>query len=442
MALDNGFGQYFSNEFNLLYHQDELKAKKLLGSSLRVTFFSGLIQTFIVLGFLLIDLNENSSMYFIQKAIAPYVLILILYRMCLGGFKGILVKTPIALGFYHKSAFIGLIEFTLELLVIVLASWKNLTLLETSLVFVSTKACYVFISLWLIKSWTKSLFPWWKWGSLKEGYLHYIKSIPLILKFISDKFSVDGINILISATLGPNILPLFTTTKTLSSTITKLSSLIFDPLVPEVGRLHAKKGFSKIRDFIQLGWITNGLIALVILIFSVFAKELYNYWLKGEYSLNENLYISMMAATILFNFGRPILSYLTSINHIKGLLTITILKAIITFILAHLLISEIGLLGVGISLFTAELLTGVLGPYLFYNSTSQKQYQINMGEIAWAVVQLLFISIGLYLVVHGIMNSTVLIIIISGVTLSISYIIFNNLTLDTKKKLKSQRLNK
>ncbi|MFT4803170.1 MAG: O-antigen/teichoic acid export membrane protein [Salibacteraceae bacterium] len=433
MALDNGFGQYFSNEFNRLYHENIDSARNLLGSSLRVTFISTFAQIIIIGVVLLLDLSESSdSLQYIQKSILPYVLILVLYRMVLGGFKGLLVKTSFPLGLFHKSAMIGLFEFVLELFVLIISSFLNLSLYQTAILFVSIKSGYVLISFYLIRSWNPLLFPWWKHGDLKTGIKHYRKSLPLIFNFISEKFSVDGINILISSVLGPSVLPLFTTTKTLSSTISKLSSLVFQPLVPEIGRLHVKKRFGKILDFFKVGWLTTTLLGILIIPVSFYVNDLYDFWLGKQYQLNAQLYLFLMLSVICFNFGRPITSYFVSINYFKGLLTLTFLRGVISFGLSYFLILYYGILGVGFGMLISEVVVSILGPILFYNSMADSQYKIKAFDIVIGTLQLSLISAGLYFVMEQ--HHFTLIWLFSFCILILNLIQFMRISNDTRNR--------
>ena len=93
-VIELGHSVYIGNEFNRIVHTQKEKAKVLLGSAIRANILVGVLQLSIVfilfkLGLLRYLLDKNID----DREIAIVISILLLYRMCIGSFRGIIVKT-------------------------------------------------------------------------------------------------------------------------------------------------------------------------------------------------------------------------------------------------------------------------------------------------------------------------------------------------------------
>ncbi len=432
MSLDNGFGMYVSNEYNLLYHKNVSKAKLLISSALKVVILSNLIQTIFV--FLLIMIQLNFSFFFINIKILYALLVLCFYRLLFGSTKGLLVKTLFPIGYFHRSSLIGSSEKIVEILVLIpFVIYSNSFL--NAIIFISIfKSIYCLVSLFLINKWTKlSFFKIRKNGKLSEGLMMYKKSIPLMFNSFFDKSSNDGINSIISITIGPIFLPIYTTTKTLSNILLKFVNLIFHAIIPEYGRLYSKNQIEKIVITFKVAILLITIAFLPMLFFSYYSEDIYNFWLNNELEFNAILFGTLISSSFIYMYGKIFINYFVSINHVPALTIISLTRGLGILSLAYIFLSFFGINGLGWSNLIAEVFSLILICFLVYKFWENKSQFFSNMDICIYLINILLILLGLFISTN--FNSLFLII-----TISLIILIFNFKSI--KKTFKSFIINK
>lgn len=365
LAIDMGHGIFISNEINKTYHVEKDTAKELLGSSLRVTFISTLIQFLIILFlFWLGFLNGMIS----EGVISPNELFLCLcvllsYRLFIGGFKGILVKLTYPVGYIDRGFYIGLGEQIVEILVLLFAAVTDIRLLHLCIIFVVAKSMYGIWIFVLLKKWIPEFFPWWEKGNIKIGVRNYFKSTALAANSFLERFSNDGLNIIVSSVLGSKSVPLFSTTKVLSNLALQLSGFVIQPFQPELSRFYATKEYGKVINVIRINWLFAGIVICIpFILLSPWIEELYTFWTSGKLVFNAHLYALLVMGVLIFNYGNSYVTYLNSINSLKELLKITTIRGCLICGLSVVLAYYYGLVGIGVSVIIAEMLTSLIMP--------------------------------------------------------------------------------
>ena len=107
-----------------------------------------------------------------------------------------------------------------------------------------------------------------------------------------------------------------------------------------------------------MGLIIN--LPFAVLMF--FVQDIYEFWTRGKLEFDLPLFAFLGVAVLLLNYGGNYMNYLRSINHLKGLLTVTITRAIATIGISFMFIDSLGLLAIGIAIFVAEILSSVIIP--------------------------------------------------------------------------------
>jgi O-antigen/teichoic acid export membrane protein len=400
MSLDNGFGNFFTNEYNIRFHKGRDNIEKMLSSSLRVVFLSNLIQIFII--FLIWMFQSVFVIQFFEDTVLLGVSILCFYRVLLGGSKGLLVRTLYPLGFFHRSSMIGLGEAFLDLLVLFVSVQCGVGFLKAIIFTALAKSVYALFSFYLISRWTGILlFKLKREGDLKTGLRYYKKSMPLMLNSFMDKGSNDGLNTIVGMTLGTSSLPIFTTVKTMASMVNRLINLLIEPLTPELGRFHSLDEKGKILDIFRLSWLaTSVLVGIPVILFSLFSAEIYSYWLGGKLEFQPVLYVALMSATLMYSYGRPFIAYMTSINYMKGLSTISLLRGSGTMGLGVVFIYLWGMDGLGWSGVLTEILVSVFLPFVLVSKIWLPSHPFLVWREMWTnLLNLLLIVAALILAV-------------------------------------------
>ena len=424
MSFDNGFGIYVSNEYNLLFHKDVNKARHLISSALKAVILSSIIQTFLI--FTLILIQYNLSFFFIDIEILYALLVMCIYRLFFGTKKGLLVKTLFPIGYFHRSSLIGTIEKIIEILVLIPFIIYNNSFLNAIIFICAFKSIYCLVSLFFICKWTKiPFFKTMQNGKLKEGLQLYKKSLPIIFNSFFDKSTNDGINSIISFTIGTAFIPIYTSTKTLSNALLKIFNLFLHPIIPEFGRLYSKNQDQKIISVFKVTIILITLAFLPMLFFSHFSEYIYNFWLNSQLEFNDLLFSTLISSSLIYMFGKIFVSYFVSINNVLALTIISLIRGIGILSLSYILLYFFGINGLGWSNLIAETISFVFTCLLIIRFWKNKNQLFSNKEIYIYSVNIIIILIGLF--ISTILNNISFAIIISLIILILNFKSFKNI---------------
>ncbi|MDX1408796.1 MAG: hypothetical protein R3330_11700, partial [Saprospiraceae bacterium] len=365
LAIDAGHCQYISNEFNKCFHTEKEKAKSLLGSGVRIIYLSGLLQLILISAVLLLG---GMDLLFAETAIEPTsiykgIIALLIYRMCIGSLKGMILRIIYPTGRIDRALHIGTGEKIIEVGVLAVGGFAQLEVHEVCYLFAVTKGMYAIWMLILLRRWLPEFFPWWRRGTVREGLRNYFLSMALTVNHFVEKVTTDGLNILVSGILGPLLVPVLTTTRTIAALATRITIIILTPLQPELTRYHVTNQLHKVIESIKANWFLTGIVLNAPFILLAYViQPLYAIWTGGEIEFDASLYIATVISVLLLNYGAGYIYYLRAINHIRGLMTITFIRSGLLLVSSILLVREMGLVGVGVALLLTELVTAIVLP--------------------------------------------------------------------------------
>lgn len=411
LGIDAGHGNFVSNEFTRFYHTDIEKAKEVLGAAVRATFLSGFIQMAII-GFIAaingFDVLLGGEEY-VSRGVIWGVFVLVLYRTLAGSIKGIIIKVINPTGQIDRAVHVGTGEKVLDIIVLLIGGIANWSIFTLCVAIAIQKGLYSLFVLNLIRKWVPGIFPWWQKGSMKVGIRNYFKSIPLTISYFLEHFSIDGVNLLVSAVMGPIMLPVVTTIRALANLATRITSIMLTPLQPELTRYHFTQQGRKIVEALKANWLLSGLILCSpFVILAYFIPWLYGVWTGGKIEFDEVLYICFVGALLLLNYGSGYIYYLRAINHIRGLFIISLIRAVLLFGLSWVMMKQFGLIGLGLAMIVTELITSVNIPGLFVKrSLKGLNQEIPVAAQVLALVAIAS-TVGFLLVDHYLIDSSYL----------------------------------
>lgn len=166
-------------------------------------------------------------------------------------------------------------------------------------------------------------------------------STTLFLSFCSDKLYENGLNIFITALYNPILLPLFSSTRTMTNLSLKFATVISEPLMPDL-----QKNFSQNDD----ANLINGLkyyykltflpIYILLLVLLPIIEYLFNLWTKNKLDFSLDLFIWMYISVYFLNYSSVLIQFFRRTNFAKQLIVYSLTKtsAVIAFLylLAHL----------------------------------------------------------------------------------------------------------
>ncbi|PVW15761.1 hypothetical protein DDV96_05695 [Marixanthomonas spongiae] len=376
-VLEFGHASYVGNQFNQLVHQDTAAAKMVLGSAWRANVVMGIVQlTLVVLLYMSGVLAFFLDTHINTAHVAIVLGILFCYRMAIGSFRGIVVKTLNPFGLIYKSFQFAVIEKIVEFFILVYAAVANLSLIRLAMVWFLTKSCYSFLVLFQLKRLLPAYFPWWKSGSFQLGIINMKRSIPFAVSNFLDRLGNDGVVLLLSAFVGTSFLPLFVATRTLVNFGLKISDLLRTPLAPELINLYAKNKLKKITDVFKLYWFITGVALMGGFILSLwFIESLFEFWTRGNLSFNLALFNLLVVILLFQNYGRIITAFFMGINKTNVVLLTSVMRTILFFTVAFLF-KGYGWYGIVFGMLFSELFVVSLWlPYHAYATLSVEKEQ-------------------------------------------------------------------
>ncbi|OQY75513.1 MAG: hypothetical protein B6D44_01205 [Ignavibacteriales bacterium UTCHB2] len=369
-TLDLGHQNYIANKMNILYHRDKIELQKELSSSLIIAWSIGLIELIITL---IIIFSDNLSGFLGLNAeqfeLATALILLVLMWFLFGSVGGILIRLLVPVGKYHElqwiSVFIKLVQF-LSLFIIVL--FKG-SILNAAIVYSIVQAVLTFFVLIYLRKKLPEFYPWWKGGKLTIGINNFFKSLALTINSIIQQLSVNGLILFVSGLYSVMLVPVFTTTRTLSNTAGNFTSIINSAVSPDVVKYYSKGEDKKLILTLITTLFLSGFVINLSLILSLYIIEpLYKIWTNNELTFDLNLFLFLAASVSFSNFGMGFVNYFFGVNKLKQFTYINVLKVACLFITAYLLVGFNELHTVAISVAVSELLSSVILPvYLIKN---------------------------------------------------------------------------
>jgi len=378
-TIDLGHQNYIGNEFNKYFYTDKEYSKSLLGSAFNICIILGFFEFFVfILFFFILNPQKLFGIPVLFNLEGDYRIGLACYVFTwsiLGSLGGLLVKIILPFGLYSSMTFLTIFSKLSELFLLFFATYYNWNLNITFFYFALINLINSLITFYFIKVSASEFFPWWSTFNYKLGFRNLLKSIVFTLNAFIDQFNSSGIILIVSKTIGILFLPLFSTLRTITNVFIQITSLVTNPLVPEVIRLHSTNQKEKIIKIIDTNWFIVSILVIIPFYFTIpFIEYIFTLWLHHKINFNFPLYCLLALSVIFVNIGRMNFNYFYGINLIKPMLSITITRLFTTLFFSFCLVPYFGILSIGIALFVSELFSSFILPFVFF----AKDLKINL----------------------------------------------------------------
>ena len=286
--------------------------------------------------------------------------------MLVGFYLGIIHRLLIPTGMMYQSSW-GALGTQLSLfMVVIISALSKFTLIQTSALFAFVQLLWAIASALYIRFKLPEHYPWWRSFSFSWGLRDLLRSIPLTVSGLIQQGSSNGLVILISVVAGAAAVPVFTTVRTLTNLWTNVTNLLTTPLLPDVVRFHAKNEWRKLFAVHEThGVITVGAVNFSILLLYPFIEPMYKYWTSHAVALDKVLLCTLLASVSLMNLGAMMNIFLTGINHHRSILSTVIARGSVSLIFGGVLLSYVGVGGLGLGVWAGELVALALLVYFF-----------------------------------------------------------------------------
>lgn len=193
--------------------------------------------------------------------------------------------------------------------------------------------------------------------------IDYTKSFTLIrqsflltISFMVEKVYETGLNLIIVRAYTASILPLFTTSRILSSSFYRVSNTAVLPLIPHMQKNFSLRNEQDIIHQMAMFWKISTLSLIVCITVAMpFISAFYTGWTVNEIAFNSTLVCLLFMAITFQNFGVILNEFLKKTNFSKQILLYNCIKSGLTVacIFAFGYVNNIS--GMGISLLAGEI---------------------------------------------------------------------------------------
>jgi O-antigen/teichoic acid export membrane protein len=389
-CLDQGHQVYLGAAFNIQAHQSVETLRKTLGSAVKFTAIFGLMEVITVAvlgacGWLApisgID-HEMAGRHLVNLSL----LVLIINNIITGSLGGILVRLYTTFYQYVRGSLWGialrLLQFLGMIGTVALGGHIFAVCIMTTVIQVSLCVA-ILIDL---RTLFPEIYPWWSSGGFGTGARNFFRSISLTGTFLLEQASFNGVTLLVAHRLGPAVVPLFTTLRSVASLVYQGGGIVLQPLLPDLARYHVNKEPGKIMACIQAYWFAASVGVALALGFTPWAKTGYLLWTQHKLAFSWGLFICLFWSAAGRIFQTPLLFYFAATNALREQFYVSLARAAFTMLGVVVLLSPLGITGAGLALVCADVFVGLpLTLFLFRNVLRGSGCAFGAGTVFYGV---------------------------------------------------------
>jgi len=359
-TLDLGHQNYVGNQYNKILHLVGDGIKPMLASGVKMACLLGGIQLAIALVLVATDFLPSIIGLHGQKEnlnLNLAFLLIIFTSVFIGSIGGIVTRVYIPYGKYAESQWLGvgqrLGQFGVTVLVVAAGGYL-LSYSIGNFLFMMSYAAFGYIYLYRT---FPHLYPWWSGGSWKIAFRNFTCSLVLTANAIVAQMANSGLTLLLASQFTVEMVPLFTTVRTVANIFSQASMVLTNPLLPDLVRFHVNGEIGKLRHAFQACWFSGGAIINVGLVVAVpFIPKVYQIWTHGKLSFDVGLFALLAWSVALRSAYSPLASYITGLNHLRAQSIINGVQSIVVIGAAFILSSRLGLSAFGVGIVLGEII--------------------------------------------------------------------------------------
>ena len=406
ITLDSGHQNYLGNEFTRLWIEDQCKLIVTVKSAVLAAVVVGSIE--LTVG-ILVSTNKTISHWFGFNnggSAACIALITYLAFWALNGsIGGLLVRLYMPSGLFTWSQWLGIMSRVAGVVALVFAVAIKSSIAGAMIAqAIAWSLCnlYVFYDL---RQRFPSIYPLWRGGDWLVAFQNFRSSLVLTINGFVEQGTNSGLILMISRTLDPVSVALFTTLRTVANFALQGTSVILNPILPDLVRYHIKKDGRKISGVLLTSWflcttlVTMGLLGAILVL-----APLYNLWTRHALPLNALLFAFLGGAVAFRTWAAPMQSYLISINKLKAQSTMTALRAICTLSIGFLTVRSLGLAAAGLGLLLGEIAAGIISLLIVYDELKEIRSYLPVNKIIIPLLQIVIMEFNW--IMRAVLNET------------------------------------
>ncbi len=376
-SLDGGFVTYVGNELNFLYHRDQNALRRHLASAVTGIFVISALQLALAAGTLFVEpiaaaLGVPATHTDALGSRYGLILLMISWTVT-GSYLGLVHRLMIPAGLMYQAAWWAMGFQVTQFAATMAAALLHLDMLHTSVLFALSQVVIYISSAYYVRVKQPAFTPWLRDLDPATGLTDLGKSLAVTGSNLIQQGAINGAVVLVAALAGPVAVPIFTTIRTIANLWTSVTTVLTQPLLPEVVRLHATGQGHKLVALNQAYWVTVGSIVNwgALLSFPLLPL-LYAWWTRHAVGLDHSLLCFMLASVVAANAGALMTLHLNGINRLRLVLGTSVVRAALSLGVGAAGFARLGLTSFGIGIFAGELGAALLtGRYFFKTELAQ-----------------------------------------------------------------------
>lgn len=404
-TVDGGYIEYVGNKINILFNRDIQELKLTLASATWGVALLGGGQLIILLllyitdsmGLIIISQDSRSSA---DNAIWA-LFVLTFSWMISGSYIGIVHRLLIPVGMMYQAAWWSMGFQVTQFTSLIIAAMLGLSILQAAILFALVQAVIYIASAVYMKFKLPHFYPWWAASDRAVGMSDLLNSTPFTLAGIMQQGGNSGLVIVVTAILGAVAVPAFVTIRTLSNLWTTFINILTIPLLPDVVRFQVNREGSKLLAIHKAHWLLIGsTVNISILIAYPFLETVYNFWTANRLPFDRPLLSLLLASVSVVGAGSLMRVFLSGLNHTHFVMFSAVFRGGLVLILSISLLTEYGIIGLGVAIFCTELLVFMITVLWFFRHELTKIYGGNKPSL-WGWHWLSLICVVTYLLTES-----------------------------------------
>ncbi|AUD06413.1 lipopolysaccharide biosynthesis protein [Spirosoma pollinicola] len=365
-TLDTGHQEFLGYEFMRIGKDNRPKLSKYLWSGVSIGIGISLIQISLIIVFIVTNalpfvLGKTDSLDSNSINAVSIVLLLqgVAWLICTS-VSGLLFRVLAPFGYFPRMAWWNCGYAVANALVPAVAVVCGADLLTTGVIS-SVVAIILYIPLYI------DLFrilrrediafsaPSWEVGS--KNFIH---SLAVFGKIILENLRQQGVRLVLAPLTGAAGLVAFATMRTGANVALQGLNTVTNPLIPDLMRfLHERDQDRSELAFGTVWIIIVAILAPAVVILQAFVEPFYIAWTRGKVPFDPWLFATLSLSVLVFAVVQPATTVVIGNNLLKPQLFISLTAAITVVVFIYILVPLVGILGGGIALLIAEILTTV-----------------------------------------------------------------------------------
>lgn len=382
-----GYSRYTINEYSKHFFKDKLSAYKYFGNGLRVLIFASVLSC--VLFFIIIQFSYPVEKLFhvnettIDAYSLQYSLLIILILACVHSIAKYLGYAILPHGkIYVPERFIS-IYVIVEALIWLIASTGYFTVFQCFVVYGVVLSLVSIFFVFIIArkhSYYKVIFTR---GSLKEGLKISVKPLFFIVNNFCEKFTVEGLVIIVSALFSALMVPVYSAIRTMANLMVTGTNMVVSTFTIEYQKHSVNRDGKSLLNLFNATWLLVGFIVNYgIVVFYPFLPSIFRVWTKYKLEFDSLFFNYVLAASIFIVYGSNIITYLKSVNRIKEVFTVSVARAAILLLLIIIFPKKLVFIGLCL-LITEFIINMLLLNFFLYFELGKMQTGPVVGKIFW-----------------------------------------------------------